>query len=280
MECHRPLDLLRLILHKTWSADRKPFHFFSALTIDKLNYGFPAYGQTSYFLRLLDPIQHEGLHVAARAYSYPKASLEADTNILLLSLRRKFSMCHADLRFLMSRPSALHNLSVVVQCWFFHGHLRRNQYNARSDMEAKITSSTQCTASEYIFHCSNLDTFLVGLYSLTASGFSPSLAIVLDFYEQSYRAPQYQTDNGALDIVMSPIKICRRLIRTVKKIMILICVAVIVVILAIVLLSTIGLNVLRLNSFEKNLEWEILSITDAKLIHLEDLTSDKYLHIG
>ena len=69
-DCQRPLDLLRLLSHKTWGADQNTLlHLYSAMVRAKLDYGCVVYGQASPgLLKLLDPVQNEGLRIAGGSF--------------------------------------------------------------------------------------------------------------------------------------------------------------------------------------------------------------------
>ena len=79
------------------------------LVRSRLDYGGAVYGQTSpRYLRLLDPIQNEGLRIALGAFrSSPKESLEVEAGVMPLSLRREQLMCSLFLRIQIPKPSAL-----------------------------------------------------------------------------------------------------------------------------------------------------------------------------
>ena len=120
--CRRPLDILHHLSHKTWGADRKTLlRLFTSLVQSRLDYGSAVYGQASpHLLKLLDPIQNEGIRIATGAFrSSPKISLEAEANIMPLSLRREFLMCSTYVRLLKPEPSALSPLLETVEgCTF------------------------------------------------------------------------------------------------------------------------------------------------------------------
>lgn len=89
---------------------------YKSLIRSKLDYGCAIYGQTAKsYLRLLDPIQNEGLRIATGAFrSSPKESLEVEAGVLPLSLRREQCMCSLFLRLQIPTPSALTPLLVGV----------------------------------------------------------------------------------------------------------------------------------------------------------------------
>ena len=110
IKCRRPLDLLRGLTSTSWGADRRVLlRLLIVLVRSRLDYGSAIYGQTSSrYLRLLDPVQNEGLRIATGAFrSSPAVSLEVEAGVMPLSLRREQLMCSLYLRLQIPNPSAL-----------------------------------------------------------------------------------------------------------------------------------------------------------------------------
>src|SRR5678815_218101 len=103
----------------SWGADRKVMlRLLIMLVRSKLDYACAIYGQTSLvYLRLLDPVQNEGLRISLGAFrSSPKESLEVEAGVMPLSLRREYLMCSLFLRLQIPKPSAFTPLIAEVPC--------------------------------------------------------------------------------------------------------------------------------------------------------------------
>ena len=89
--CTERLNILRVISHKTWGADRKMLlRLHEALILSKLDYGSQVYGSASpTYLKKLDSIHNTGLRLATGAFrSTPIVSLYAESGFYSLEYRR------------------------------------------------------------------------------------------------------------------------------------------------------------------------------------------------
>ena len=106
-KCQRTLNLLRVLAHTDWGADRKVLlRLYRALVRSKLDYGCVVYGSArKSYLRMLDPIHHHGLRLALGAFrTSPAKSLYVEANEPSLHARRnKLSMQYTSK--LSSNPS-------------------------------------------------------------------------------------------------------------------------------------------------------------------------------
>ena len=93
------LNLLRVVAHTDWGADRKVLlNLYRTIIRSKLDYGSIIYGSArKSYLEMLDPIHHQGLRLALGAFrASPSESLLAETNEPSLYNRRlKLSMQYA-----------------------------------------------------------------------------------------------------------------------------------------------------------------------------------------
>ena len=90
-KCQKALNLLRVVAHTDWGADRKVLlNLYRTIIRSKLDYGSIIYGSTrKSYLELLDPIQHQGLRLALGAFrTSPSESLLAEANEPSLYNRR------------------------------------------------------------------------------------------------------------------------------------------------------------------------------------------------
>ncbi|GFO50013.1 RNA-directed DNA polymerase from mobile element jockey [Plakobranchus ocellatus] len=88
-KCLKALNLLRVVGHKDWGADRAtPLKLYRILVRSKLDYGSVIYGSAKkHVLRALDPIHHQGLRIALGAFrTSPIKSLYAEAMTLYLKL--------------------------------------------------------------------------------------------------------------------------------------------------------------------------------------------------
>ncbi|GFO37332.1 RNA-directed DNA polymerase from mobile element jockey [Plakobranchus ocellatus] len=69
-KCLKVLNLLRVVGHKDWGADRATLlKLYRTLVRSKLDYGSVVYGSAEkHVLRDLDPINHQGLRIALGAF--------------------------------------------------------------------------------------------------------------------------------------------------------------------------------------------------------------------
>ena len=92
IECTKSLNLLRVLAHTDWGADRTVLlRLYRTLIRSKLDYGCIVYGGASRStLAKLDPIHHQGLRLALGAFrTSPVESLCAEAGEMPLELRRK-----------------------------------------------------------------------------------------------------------------------------------------------------------------------------------------------
>ena len=89
LACQSLLDVLRHFPHTTWGADRTTLlRLFLLLVRSNLDYDAHVYFTASpRALRILNPVQNEGLRLATDAFHSPIARLHVETNILRLDLQ-------------------------------------------------------------------------------------------------------------------------------------------------------------------------------------------------
>ena len=90
--CQKALDLLRVVAHTDWGADRTILlQLYGTLVRSKLDYGCMIYGSARpSYIKMLDPIQNQGLRLCHGAFSTsPALSFAVEANELPLSLRRE-----------------------------------------------------------------------------------------------------------------------------------------------------------------------------------------------
>ena len=90
--CIKALNLLKVVAHTDWGADRKVLlRLYRTLIRSKLDYGCIVYGSTrKSYIQKLDTIHHQGLRIATGAFrTSPVNSLYAEANEPSLYLRRK-----------------------------------------------------------------------------------------------------------------------------------------------------------------------------------------------
>ncbi len=91
LKCQKALDILRVVGHTDWGADKKTLlRLYRALIRPKLDYGSIVYGSApEYALKLLDPIHHQGLRIALGAFrTSPVKSLYVEADETSLTHRR------------------------------------------------------------------------------------------------------------------------------------------------------------------------------------------------
>ena len=100
-KCQKALNLLRVVAHTDWGADRKvllKLNLYRTIIRSKLDYGSIIYGSArKSYLEMLDPIHHQGLRLALGSFrTSPSESLLAKANKPSLYNRRlKLSMQYA-----------------------------------------------------------------------------------------------------------------------------------------------------------------------------------------
>ena len=96
-KCQKALNLLRVVAHTDWGADRKVLlNLYRTIIRSKLDYGSIIYGSArKSYLEMLDPIHHQGFRLALGAFrTSPSESLLAEANEPSLYNRRlKLSVC-------------------------------------------------------------------------------------------------------------------------------------------------------------------------------------------
>ena len=91
-KCLKALNLLKVLAHTDWGADRKVLlRLYRALIRSKLDYGSIVYGSArKSYLRMLDTIHHQGLRLALGAFrTSPIESLLVEANEPPLHIRRE-----------------------------------------------------------------------------------------------------------------------------------------------------------------------------------------------
>ena len=91
-KCHKALQLLRVVAHTDWGADKSTLlKLYQSLVRSKLDYGCFIYGSArKSYLRCLDSIHHLGLRLALGALrTSPVESLYVEANEAPLSLMRE-----------------------------------------------------------------------------------------------------------------------------------------------------------------------------------------------
>ena len=91
-KCAKALNVLKVVSHTDWGGDRKVLlRLYRSLIRSKLDYGSFIYGSArKSYLKLLDPIAHQGLRLALGAFrTTPIQSLYAEAGEPPLYLRRK-----------------------------------------------------------------------------------------------------------------------------------------------------------------------------------------------
>jgi len=98
-KCIKALNLLRIVAHTSWAADRHTIlHLYRSLIRSKLDYGSVVYGSARQsYLKMLDPIQNQALHLCLGAFrTSPADSLCVEGNEPPLHIRRnKLSIQYA-----------------------------------------------------------------------------------------------------------------------------------------------------------------------------------------
>ena len=91
VRCLKALDILEVLSHTTWGADRKlMLHLHHALILSKLSYGCEVYSSaTPYRLKMLDSIHHSGVRLATGVFRSSIPSRLVDAGELPLDLYRQ-----------------------------------------------------------------------------------------------------------------------------------------------------------------------------------------------
>ena len=91
-KCQKALNLLRVVAHTDWGADRKVLlHLYRTIVRSKLDYGSVVYGSArESYLKTLDTIHHQGIRLALGAFrTSPADSLLVEANEPSLNDRRE-----------------------------------------------------------------------------------------------------------------------------------------------------------------------------------------------
>ena len=83
LRCQNALNVLKVLSNPEWGGDTEHLlHLYHSLIRSKLDYGCAVYGSASKSnLRMLDPIQNQGLRLALGAFrTSPVESLQAEAN--------------------------------------------------------------------------------------------------------------------------------------------------------------------------------------------------------
>ena len=91
-KCLKALNLLKVLSHTSWGADRTTLlHLYRSLIRSKLDYGSIVYGSArKSYLQMLDTVHNQGLRLALGAFrTSPVSSLNVEANELSLWLRRE-----------------------------------------------------------------------------------------------------------------------------------------------------------------------------------------------
>lgn len=91
VKCIKSLNLLKVLSHKSWGADRDTLHrIYAAIVRSKLDYGCVVYGSArKSVLKVLDPVHHQGLRSITGAFrTSPVESLYVEANEWSLERRR------------------------------------------------------------------------------------------------------------------------------------------------------------------------------------------------
>ena len=91
-KCQKALNLLRVVAHTDWGADRKVLlHLYRTIVRSKLDYGSIVYGSArESYLKTLDTIHHQGIRLALGAFRTSLAdSLLVEANEPSLNDRRE-----------------------------------------------------------------------------------------------------------------------------------------------------------------------------------------------
>ena len=97
-KCLKALNLLKVLSHTSWGADRTLLHLYRSLIRSKLDYGSIVYGSArKSYLQMLDTVHNQGLRLALGAFrTSPVSSLNVEADEPSLWLRReKLSLQYA-----------------------------------------------------------------------------------------------------------------------------------------------------------------------------------------
>ena len=111
-KCQKALNLLRVVAHTDWGADRKVLlHLYRTIVRSKLDYCFFVYGSArESYLKTLDTIHHQGIRLALGAFrTSPADSLLVEANEPSLNDRREKLSLQFALKLKSNRSNPTYN---------------------------------------------------------------------------------------------------------------------------------------------------------------------------
>ena len=111
-KCQKALNLLRVVAHTDWGADRKVLlHLYRTIVRSKLDYGSIVYGSArESYLKTLDTIHHQGIRLALGAFrTSPADSLLVEANEPSLNDRREKLSLQFALKLKSNRSNPTYN---------------------------------------------------------------------------------------------------------------------------------------------------------------------------
>ena len=129
-KCQTALNLLRVVAHTDWGADRKVLlHLYRTIVRSKLDYGSIMYGSArESYLKTLDTIHHQGIRLALGAFrTSPADSLLVEANEPSLNDRREKLSLQFALKLKSDRSNPTYNtvLGRTISLFF-----KKNKPNA------------------------------------------------------------------------------------------------------------------------------------------------------
>ena len=120
VRCLKALDILKVLAHTTWGADRKQLlRLYKSLVLSKLLYGCEVYtSATQSHLKVLNSIHHAGIRLATGAFkSSPVESMLVDAGEIPLELHYQQVMIRSWCRF-MRLPDSLTSTTIKNESYF------------------------------------------------------------------------------------------------------------------------------------------------------------------
>ena len=139
-KCQKALNLLRVVAHTDWGADRKILlNLYRTIVRSKLDYGCIVYGSARpSYLKILDTIHHQGIRLALGAFrTSPADSLLVEANEPPLKDRREKLSLQFGIKLKSNRSNSTHN--TVFRPNFFS--LFENKPNAIPTFGIRIASA-------------------------------------------------------------------------------------------------------------------------------------------
>ena len=139
-KCKKALSILRVVSHFDWGGDRKTMiQLYKSLILSKMDYGCFIYGSApKSYIKMLNPIQNEGLRLCLGAYkTSPAESLEVEAGVLPLHIRREQLALQYILK-LKSNPS-----NPVYKCIF----PSQEQIEINNDLKRKFAAQPRTIPS-------------------------------------------------------------------------------------------------------------------------------------